>query len=228
MKFSQSKPLYDALLAVQGTLPTEDVSYQDDFVLAQKQRAVENSLRGMKLGGVGFEEGSPEQARFKEIKMRFAELSTAFSNNVLDATKAFGLEVTNASDVEGVPESAKAMWAQAHQQHAIKEAGDDEDKKKELEDMKVDPAVGPWRIALDGPSYVSAMQHIPSREIRKEVYLGYLTRASEFTAEKMEAKEGEEKKDGPGKDNLPIIDEILTLRKEMSGLLGFNNFAGEY
>jgi Zn-dependent oligopeptidase len=29
--------------------------------------------------------------------MRFAELNTAFSNNVLDATKAFGLDVTDAS-----------------------------------------------------------------------------------------------------------------------------------
>src|SRR6056300_1626703 len=114
MKFSQSKPLYDALLKVQQKWEAEGETKEDDFVFAQKKRAVENSLRAMKLGGVGFEEGSPEQIRFKEIKMRFAELSTAFSNNVLDATKMFGLEVTDAKDVEGVPESAKAMWAQAH------------------------------------------------------------------------------------------------------------------
>lgn len=37
----------------------------------------------MTLGGVGLEDGSPEQVRFKAIKMRFAELTTAFSNNVL-------------------------------------------------------------------------------------------------------------------------------------------------
>jgi len=224
MKFSQSKPLYDALVKVQQSWEAEE-SKEDDFVALQKKRAVENSLRGMKLGGVGLEEGSPEQIRFKEIKMRFAELSTAFSNNVLDATKAFGLEVTDAADVEGVPESAKAMWAQAHQQHLIAECKDDEEKKKELQEMKVDPNAGPWRITLDGPSYIAAMQHMPNREIRKEVYLGYLTRASEFTAEKLEKKDGEEKKEGPGKNNVPIIQEILKLRKEMSGILGFNNYA---
>jgi oligopeptidase A len=239
MKFSQSKPLYDALLKVQkgweaadGMEAKDDV---DDFAAAQRRRAVENSIRSMKLGGVGFEEGSPEQARYKEIKMRQAELSTAFSNNVLDATKAFGLDVTSPADVEGVPESAAAMWAQAYQQHAIKECKDDEDKKKALEEAKVDAAAGPWRITLDGPSYIAAMQHIPNRALRREVYLGYMTRASEFTAEKLEKMDEEkkkdvdekEKKDKPGKNNVPIIKEILKNKKELSGLLGFANYAGE-
>jgi len=217
MKFSQSKPLYDALLKVEKGLQGEDA------VSAQKKRAVENSLRGMKLGGVGFEEGTPEQIRFKEIKMRFAELSTAYSNNVLDATKAFGLEVTDASAVEGVPESAKAMWAQAHQQHLIKECKD-ENEKKTLEESKVDGAAGPWRLTLDGPSYIAAMQHVPDREVRKAIYMGYLTRASEFTTvDTAEAGEGEEKK--KDMNNVPLIQEILKLRKEQAGLLGFNNFA---
>lgn len=185
MKFSQSKPLYDALLKVQEGWETEGESKEDDFVMAQKKRAVENSLRSMKLGGVGFEKGTPEQIRFQEIQMRFAELSTAFSNNVLDATKAFGLEVTDANDLEGVPESAKAMWAQAYQQNLIKECKDEEEKKK-LEEADVDAAAGPWRLTLDGPSYVAAMQHIPSRELRKGVYMGYLTRASELTEAKEE------------------------------------------
>ena len=224
MKFSQSKPLYDALVKVQKKWEEED-SKEDDFMTAQQKSAVENSLRSMTLGGVGLEEGSPEQTRFKEIKMRFAELSTAFSNNVLDATKAFGLDVTDAKSVEGLPESAKAMFAQAYQMNAVKECKDEEEKKK-LEAAEVDANVGPWRITLDGPSYIAAMQHLPNRELRKKVYLGYLTRASEFTADKMEKKEGEEeKKDGPGKNNVPIINEMLKLRKEQAGLLGFKNYA---
>ena len=81
MKFSQSKPLYNALLKVQRGWEDAEVGSGDDFVTSQKKRAVENSLRGMTLGGVGLEEGSPEQIRFKEIKMRFAELSTAFSTS---------------------------------------------------------------------------------------------------------------------------------------------------
>lgn len=239
MKFSQSKPLYDALLMVQkGWEGTDgECKDEDEFVTAQRRRAVENSIRSMKLGGVGFEEGSIEQARYKEIKMRQAELSTAFSNNVLDATKAFGLEVTSPDDVVGVPESARAMWAQAHQQHAIKECKDD-DEKKALEEVKVDASSGPWRITLDGPSYIAAMQHLPNRGLRKEVYLGYMTRASEYTADMLEkmdeekkkdviVDEKEDKKDKPGKNNVPIIMEILKNKKELAGLLGFSNYAGE-
>jgi oligopeptidase A len=238
MKFSQSKPLYEALLKVQKGWEEEgkEDGGDDDFAAAQRRRAVENSLRSMKLGGVGFEEGSPEQVRYKEIKMRQAELSTAFSNNAMDATKAFGLAVMNPADVAGVPESAIAMWAQAYQQHAIKECKDDEEKKV-LEEAKVDASAGPWRITLDGPSYIAAMQHLPNRELRREVYVGYMTRASEFTADILEKMDEEkkkdvvvdekEKKDKPGKNNVPIIKEILKNKKELSGLLGFSNYAGE-
>lgn len=53
-KFSQSKPLYDALSAIEEQWGSE-TKEDDDFLTQQKRRAVENSLRGMKLGGVGLE-----------------------------------------------------------------------------------------------------------------------------------------------------------------------------
>ena len=66
----------------------------------------------------------------------------------------------------------------------------------------------------------------------------HMTRASEFTAEMLEKMEAEKKKDvvvvdekekkeKPGKNNVPIIKEILKNKKELSGLLGFSNYAGE-
>jgi len=107
----------------------------------------------------------------------------------------------------------------------IKEAGDDEGAKKKAEEMEVDPIEGPWRITLDGPSYIAAMQHLPNRDLRKEVYMGYLTRASDLSVQECES---EEKEGALGKNNVEIINEILKLRKEMSGLLGFGNYAGEF
>lgn len=116
--------------------------------------------------------------------------------------------------------------AQAYKQQLIKDAGDDADAKKKAEETEVDPTTGPWRITLDGPSYIAAMQHLPNRELRKEVYMGYLTRASDLSNEP--ECDAEEKKEGAlGKNNVEIINEILKLRKEMSGLLGFKNYAGE-
>lgn len=44
MKFSQSKPLYDALVKVQQAWE-EDACPSDDFATLQRKRAVENMLR---------------------------------------------------------------------------------------------------------------------------------------------------------------------------------------
>jgi len=109
----------------------------------------------------------------------------------------------------------------------MKEAGDDEEAKKKLEESAPDAKAGPGRITLDGPSYVAALQHVPSRSLRKQVYVGYLTRASEFTAGDSEGGDEEKTEDGPkpiGKNNVPIIQEILKLRKETSTLLGYNSY----
>jgi len=194
-EFSQSKALYDALVKVQeGWSDDDECSFKEQ----QKRRAVEGTLRDMKLGGVGLEGADKE--RFNEIRLRLAELSTKFSNNVLDVTKAFELTVDDASKLEGVPASAKAMWAQAHEQFL----------KKEDPDATVDPEVGPYRITLDGPSYVATLSHVPDRDIREKVYRAYLTRASEVNGDK---------------NNVVLIEEILKLKLESSKILGFDNFA---
>ena len=195
-KFSQSRSVYDALKKIEEGWENECPS--DEFEAAQKKRALENNLRSMTLGGVGLD--GAEKERFNEIKLRIAELSTSFGNNVLDATKAFSLTIDDGADVEGVPSTAKAMWANNHMM-AMKEKG---------EEVEVEPEVGPWRITLDAPSYIAAMSHVPSRDVREKVYKAFLTRASEFTAG------GDEKK-----NNVPSIYEILKLKYERAKMLGF-------
>ena len=198
-QFSQSREVYDALSAILSSLDGDS----DDFELSQKKRAVDNSLRGMKLGGVGLD--GEEKERFNEIRLKLAELGTSFGNNVLDATKAFSLNVEDPADVENVPESARAMWANAY-----KASLGDEGK-----DMEVDAEKGPWRISLDMPSYIATMSHVPSRSVREKVYKAFITRASEFT----------KTEDGKEKNNVPAIYEILKLKQERAKMLGFNNHA---
>jgi len=43
--------------------------------------------------------------RFNAIEPELAELSTKFSNHVLDATKAFSLTLTNKDEIDGLPPS---------------------------------------------------------------------------------------------------------------------------
>lgn len=196
-QFSQSKPLYDALEAIEKSW--NGVS-DESFLMKQKRRAVEISLRGMKLGGVGLE--GAEKERFNEIKMRLASLATNFSNNVLDETKAFSVTVEDPEKMKGVPDSAKSLWANAHIQFLKSQAEEGE----EIPEMNVE--AGPWRITLDMPSYLPALMHIPDRALREQVYMANLQRASEVN---------------PEKNNVPIIYEILKLKTEMAKMLGFKN-----
>ena len=116
------------------------------------------------------------------------------------------MSITDTEDVEGVPSSAKGMWAAAYAAHA--NAEDPESK------AEPDAENGPWRVTLDGPSYIAAMSHLPSRDLREKVYLGYLTRASELNDD-----------DTDGKNNIPLIYEILELKTEMAQMLGYDNYA---
>ena len=202
-KVSQSKAVYDALKKIEEHGKAGVSASDDEFMNQQMQRAVELNIKSMTLGGVGLE--GAEKERFNVIKMRLAELSTKFSNNVLDATKAFGYTVTDVEDVAGVPASNKAQWAAAHVAHLKSEDA-------EADVPEADAEKGPWRITLDGPSYIACMSHIPNRDVREKIYKAFITRASELTA------------DGK-QDNIPNIYEILKLKQEMASLLGYKNYA---
>ena len=154
MRLGQSRPLYRALKALRagaawGALePTQ-------------QRIVECSLRDFELSGVGLE--GEAQTRFNAIQTELAELSTRFTNNVLDATKAFALVLHDRADVAGLPQSLLDLAAQS-----AREAGE----------TGATAAAGPWRITLDLPSYLPFLQHSRRRDLRERLYRSYVTRAS--------------------------------------------------
>jgi Zn-dependent oligopeptidase len=72
-----------------------------------QHRIVDCAIRDMTKSGVGL----PDSMRplFNEFQLEVSELSTKFSNNVLDSTKAFKLTLIKPSDVEGLPPSARAL-----------------------------------------------------------------------------------------------------------------------
>lgn len=153
-QLGQSRPLYLAFKAIQA-------SAQWDALDSAQQRIVEAAIRDAELSGVGLEGETKE--RFNEVQQELAELSTKFSNHVLDATKAFSLTLTTPEDVEGLPESLRAQAAQAAQA-----AGD----------SNATAEAGPWRITLDAPSYRPFLQHSRRRDLREKVYRAFVTRAA--------------------------------------------------
>src|SRR6185295_9909122 len=68
-----------------------------------------------------------------------------------------------------------------------------------------------WKFNLQMPSYFPVMQYADDRALRETLYRESATRASEFGK--------------PERDNTPLIERILKLRKEDSALLGYPNYA---
>ncbi|MHB8535040.1 MAG: oligopeptidase A [Sulfuricaulis sp.] len=121
---------------------------------AQK-KIIENTLRDFRLAGAELPEN--EKARFKQLQQEIAALHSTFSENVLDATQAWDLRLTDEQDLAGLPESARAMARQDAQE-------------KNLEG---------WRFTLEGPSYIGFMTYADKRELRRRMYEAFVTRASD-------------------------------------------------
>ncbi len=153
-KLSQSKPIYEAFKGLRN-------SADWDKLEPAQQRIVESSLRDFELSGVGLEGETKE--RFNQIQLELAELSTKFSNNVLDATKAFKLKLTDKKDVEGLPPSALSLMAQTARGEGEEDAT---------------PENGPWVVTLDYPSYIPFMKYATNSELREKLYKAFLSRAS--------------------------------------------------
>ena len=134
------------------------IRQQDGFAdldLAQ-QKSIDNSLRDFRLSGVALE--GDDRERYRELKTQLSQLQTRFEENLLDATQAWSLLVTEQADLSGLPESALALLAQNAQRN--KRDG--------------------WLLNLEFPSYIPVMQYADKRELREKLYRAYVTRASEL------------------------------------------------
>mmetsp|Transcript_14947 Transcript_14947/g.36401 ORF Transcript_14947/g.36401 Transcript_14947/m.36401 type:complete len:984 (+) Transcript_14947:152-3103(+) len=238
LKSNETDTLKKALSnTIKGNLSSASVKSiitEKVFEQQQEQRAVENILRSMKEGGVGMK-SKEDQERLNEIQLRLASLATKFSNNILDETQALFMTVLDRSSMQGVPQSILLQWNNAHRKEMARQGysgGSDarspndplgyngwssngpvsyEEQQYEEELRQFAWKAGPWRVTMDQSSYLSAMKHIPNRELRRQIYLAHLQRASEISS--------------PDKNNIPVIEEILRLKKEMAKLLGYDSYA---
>ncbi len=96
------------------------------------------------------------KARLKEIDVALSELTTKFGENVLDATNAYELVLTDESKLAGLPPSAVAA-ARASAEAKGREG---------------------WRFTLQGPSYLAVLTYLDDAQIREQVWRAYSTRAT--------------------------------------------------
>jgi oligopeptidase A len=155
---------------------------------AQK-KIIQNALRDFRLSGVDLD--NEKKQRYKEISQELSRLASNYEENLMDATNAWSKVIRNEQDLAGLPPSALAQ---------AKQTAESQDQDG-------------WMITLQFPSYQAIMTYANDRELRREHYEAYATRASDQAS------------DNEQWDNSLLMEQILALRHEKAQLLGFENYA---
>jgi oligopeptidase A len=144
----QNEALFDAYQSLADSDEYKSLS-------TERKKVIDNTLRDFKLSGIGLSED--KKLRYGEIQARLSDLSSKYSNHVMDATLAWSKLITDESELAGLPESAVA---------AAKETAQSKDQQG-------------WLFTLDFPSYYPVIIYSDNRAFREEVYTAYSTRASD-------------------------------------------------
>ncbi len=118
---------------------------------AAQQSAIQLALRDFKLSGVALE--GEAKKRYAEISARLSQLSSDFSNHVLDATQAY-YKVLSEDQLKGLPPSSVELLKQYGQQRELEQAV----------------------ATLDIPAYLAIMTYADDRALRETLYQAYTTR----------------------------------------------------
>lgn len=122
---------------------------------AAQQKVISNTLRDFRLSGIAL--ADEDKQRYAELQQKLSELTTKFSENVLDASNDWNKVITDETDLAGLPPMALAA-------------------AKQLAEAKGKEG---WLLTLDFPSYLAAITYADNRALREEVYTAFATRASD-------------------------------------------------
>ena len=101
--------------------------------------------------------GAEDKGTYSKLSEQLSLLTLQYGKNVLAATNAFTLNLTEEADLEGLPDF-------------VREAAVETAKSKEMEG---------WAFDLSAPSYGAFMKYSTRRDLRQKMWMAYNTRATE-------------------------------------------------
>ena len=158
---------------------------KDELGLDQDQMTLlEDNYKSFVRGGANLSD--EDKAVYSKLSEELSLATLQFSKNVLAATNAYTLHITDSTELGGLPEFVRTMAAETA-------------AEKGLEG---------WAFTLDYPSYGPFLKYSTNRELRKQVWMAYNTRAigGEF-------------------DNTEIVKKIVDLRIKSANILGYETYA---
>jgi oligopeptidase A len=115
------------------------------------RRLLEEIIKDFEESGANLSED--KRKRLEEISSDLAKVTQTFSEHVLDATNAWTITATEESELQGLPENAKAAARQA----AIEKLGEEK-------------GANSWVFTLHAPSMLPVLQYADNQELRKSVW----------------------------------------------------------
>ena len=146
MYISLSEPLFARVKAVHenpGTLEPDQA------------RLLEKTWKSFVRGGANL--SAEDKETYSKLSEQLSLLTLQYSKNLLAATNAFVLNLTDEADLEGLPDF-------------VREAAVETAKSKNLEG---------WAFDLSAPSYGAFMKYSSRRDLRQRMWMAYNTRATE-------------------------------------------------
>ena len=149
----------------------------------EQQQLLKDIYEGFALNGANLQ--GADRDTYRELSNRLSLLTLQFSENLLKANNSYQLLLTHPEQVKGLPQSALDAARESAQQKGMEG----------------------WRFTLDYPSYVPFMEYADSRELRRELYTAYASRAK-----------------GGETDNLDVVKQIVNTRLALAQLLGYPDY----
>ena len=149
-----------------------------------QMKLLEDNYKSFVRGGANLSD--EDKALYSQWSEELSLTTLQFSKNVLAATNAYVLNITDEADLAGLPEFVRTMAAETA-------------AEKGLEG---------WAFTLDAPSYSPFLKYSENRELRRQIWTAYNTRAigGEF-------------------DNTEIVKKIVDLRIKIANILGYETYA---
>ncbi len=158
---------------------------KDSLGLAKDQmKLLENTYRSFTRNGANLQ--GEDREKYSRISEELSLTTLSFQKNLLSATNAYVLNITDSTRLEGLPSYVLAAAAETA-------------AEKGLEG---------WAFTLDYPSYSPFMKYCNDRELRRQMYLAYGSRAV-----------------GGEYSNNENVRKIIDLRIQSAQLLGYATYA---
>jgi len=146
---------------------------------AAERKIISNMLRDFHLSGADL--SRQDRPKMRALHKKLSNLQVKFSNNVLDAMNAWQKVIKDKMELAGLPE------------HIVEAAKSNAKRQK----------IAGFLLTLHAPFYEAVLTYADNRNLRKEIYVAYVTRAP---------------------SNGTLIPKILKTRQDLASLLKFSNY----